>query len=106
LKCLNHFFKICIIEIEAIERREENQKIEEMALLKQQTDFRMEKQKFDSDKAKLLADRSLFENTKSSFEKQLNDAMMAYEQAGKYHDILSKFQYNDYFKYQSILFFF
>jgi len=53
-----------------------------MALLKQKTDFRIEKQQFDSDKAKLLADRSLFENTKSSFEKQLNDAMMAYEQAG------------------------
>jgi len=68
-------------ELEAIEKRAEAQKIEEMALLKQKTDFSIEKQKFDSDKARLLADRSIFENTKSSFEKQLNDAMMAYEQA-------------------------
>jgi len=61
-----------------------------MALLKQKTDFSIEKQKFDSDKAKLLADRSIFENTKSSFEKQLNDAMMAYEQAGSNNKIIMK----------------
>jgi len=75
---------ILLIEQEALDKREETQKIEEMALIKQKTDFKIEKQKFDSEKAKLLADRDIFENTKSSFEKQLNEAMIAYQQAGKY----------------------